>query len=85
MTTQTYIPSEEELKEMGFSGNRHWYEYLIENRFEPFNWATYIRCNKNQFWIYIHNESNYDDSIMIDIFPKDRAHLQSIILAFQPK
>ena len=37
MTTQTFIPSEEELKEMGFSGNRHWYEYLIENRFEPFN------------------------------------------------
>ena len=85
MTTQTYIPSEEELKEMGFSGNRHWYEYLIENRFESFNWAIYIRWNKNQFWIYIHNESNYDDSIMIDIFPTDKAHLQSIILAFQPK
>jgi hypothetical protein len=36
-TNNTYIPTEAELKEMGFSGNRHWYEYLIENRFEPFN------------------------------------------------
>lgn len=74
-TNNTYIPTEAELKEMGFNSSFH---YLNISRYVDIDY-------KNQLWILNVDSYEFATSCSTHFFPRDKAHLQSIILAFQPK
>ena len=77
-TTTQHIPSEEELKEMGFM--------KLDSSFHYLNISRYVDIDyKNQLWILNVDSYEFATSCSTHFFPRDKAHLQSIILAFQPK
>jgi hypothetical protein len=88
MTTQNYIPTEEELENdmCDEYGGKMFYQMD-----DDYDGVLSYDCNNAKYPIEIkyHLSDNswyiYRTGYLLEFYPKDKAHLQSIILAFKPK
>lgn len=71
----TYTPSSKELEELGFSEDGLDYYPM-----KTVQWDAYILYNTDRKCFILRAQWEF-----IDLYPRDKAHLQSLILAFQPK